>query len=220
MVVCFFVLIYRGYSLPLTLLFSCEVWLSREHLIVFGLASVNYCLIHLLKNRSWRKSCEAIYFILTDWVILCVLYVQFISPSIVWYNRTQGMLELWRNHSKQKRKINLQIFQNKKNNAALYHVILKLKFYKGTNITCAVCIHKEYFQWWAVQCHAMQSSPLLRYAVQIYFLIFLSTRDSLVTLLPELYIVNLGYPGFGMQLVWQIITIGEDRKIQAGAQPT
>ncbi|RMC07371.1 hypothetical protein DUI87_16836 [Hirundo rustica rustica] len=46
------------------------------------------------------------------------------------------MLELWRNHSKRKRKINLQIFQNKKNNA-LYHVMLKLKFYKGTNITCA-----------------------------------------------------------------------------------
>lgn len=43
-------LIYRGYSLPLTLLFSCEVWLSREHLISFGLSSVNFCLIKLLKT--------------------------------------------------------------------------------------------------------------------------------------------------------------------------
>lgn len=168
------------------------------------------------KNRFWRKSCEAIYFILTDLAILCVLYVQFISPSIVWYNRTQGMLELWRNHSRQKRKINLQIFQIKKNNA-LYHVMLKLKFYEGTNITCAVCIHKEYFQWWAMQCHAMQSSPLLRYAVQIYFFIFLSTRDSPVTLLPKLHCPeNLGYPIFGMQLVWQ--SIGEDRQTQAATQ--
>jgi len=103
---------------------------------------------------------------------------QFISPSIVWYNRAQGMLELWRNHSRQKRKINLQIFQNKKNNA-LYHVMFKLKFYEGKNSICAVCIHTEYFQQQAVPCCAMHSSATLCYAVLIYFLTFLSTCGRL-----------------------------------------
>lgn len=122
---------------------------------------------------------------------------QFISPSVVWYNRAQGMLELWRNHSRQKRKINLQIFQNKKNNA-LYHVMFKLKFYEGKNITCAVCIHKEYSQQQAMQCHAMQSSAMLRYAVLIYFLIFLSTCDSLRLCYPGWVLFRkFGVPCFG-----------------------
>lgn len=109
---------------------------------------------------------------------LTYIYDQFVSPFIVWYNRAQGMLELWKNHSRQKRKINPQTFQNKKNNA-LYHVMFKLKFYEGKNSTCAVCIHKEYAQQQAMQCHATQSSAMLCFAAPIYFLFFLSTCDRL-----------------------------------------
>lgn len=115
---------------------------------------------------------------------LTYIYDQFVSPFIVWYNRAQGMLELWKNHSRQKRKINPQIFQNKKNNA-LYHVMFKLKFYEGKNSTCAVCIHKEYAQQQAMQCHATQSSAMLCFAAPIYFLFFLSTCDRLWPIYPR-----------------------------------
>lgn len=130
-------------------------------------------------------------------------------PSIVWYNRAQGMLELWRNHSRQKRKINLQIFQNKKNNA-LYHVMFKLKFYEGKNITCAVCIHKEYS---SVTSYAMPCYAILCYATLCCANLFFNLLKHMwqpLTLLPRLSTV---------QKIWGAVFLG-CRQIQTAAQPT